>query len=579
MRKKKSKKKEFLTNMEKIKQKILDVLNKKYGKEILEISDFSYPPNEEMGDLSLPCFKLAKELGKNPAELSQDLVKELAGDLEAVQSLVSVGPYLNFFLNKSLLFKNIFKGLNKEKEKFGINKSGAKKRVMIEFSNLNTHKETHVGHLRNMFYGDSVSKILSANGFDVIPVSYINDFGIHVAKTLWAYNEFYKTKLIPKERGAFLGEIYVRASKELKDNEVGKRMVSFMMKKIESREGGEYKLWQETRQWSIEQLEKIYGELNISIEHVFYESEFIDEGLKQVKEMLADGILKESEGAIVADLEKYNLGIMVFMRSDGTALYPVADIPLARHKIKEYNLDESIYVVDNRQKLNFKQLFKVLDLMGYKQKLVHLDYDSVTLPGGAMSSRDGNTVTYEEFREEALKKAYDGTKEKHEDWPEYKIKEVAQKIIFGAMKFEMLKVGSDQIITFDIDQALRFDGYTAAYLQYTYARIASILRRAEDYGKSKIDFNLLKEEKEKTLIIKISKYRETVKRAGDAYNPAEIAKYLFELAQSLNDYYHSVQILKSEDDVKQARLALVFSVQQITKNGLNLLSISVMEEM
>ena len=565
--------------MEKIKLKIFDVLNDKYKKEIVDISDFSYPPNEEMGDLSLPCFKLAKELGKNPAELSRVLVKELLSDLEDVQSLVSVGPYLNFFLDKTKLFKDIFEELDKEEEKFGINKSGAKKRVMVEFSNLNTHKETHVGHLRNIFFGNSVSKILDANGFDVIPVSYINDFGINTAKTLWAYNEFYKTKLIPKNRGAFLGEIYVRASKELKDNEVGKRMVSFMMKKIESREGEEYEFWKETKLWSIEQLENIYEELNINIEHVFYESEFIDEGIKQVKEMLAKGILKESEGAVIADLEEYNLGVMLFLRSDGTALYPVADIPLAKHKIKKYKLDESIYVVDNRQKLHFRQLFKVIELMGYKQKLVHLDHDFVTLPDGAMSSRDGNTVTYDEFKEEALKKSYIATKEKHEDWSEYKVKEVAQKIIFGAMKFEMLKVGSGQIITFDIDQALRFDGYTAAYLQYTYARIGSILKRAGAYDNSRIDFSLLNEKKEKTLILKISKYKEIVKKAGDTYNPSEIAKYLFELSQSLNEYYHSIQILKSEDDVRQARLALVFSVQQIIKNGLNLLGIDVMEEM
>ncbi len=565
--------------MENIKSKILKVLNKKYNNEILDISDFSYPPNEEMGDLSLPCFKLAKELGKNPAELSQILVKELAGDLEDVKSLVATGPYLNFFLDKPLLFKNIFEKLNKENEKFGTNKLEAKKRVMVEFSNLNTHKETHVGHLRNIFFGNSISKILTANGFDVVPVSYINDFGIHVAKTLWAYNEFYKSKLIPRNRGAFLGEIYVRASNELKDNEVGKRMVSFMMKKIESREGEEYKLWKETRLWSIEQLEKIYKELGINIKHVFYESEFINKGIEQVREMKERGILKESEGAIIADLEEYKLGVMVFLRSDGTALYPVADIPLARHKIEEYKLDESIYVVDNRQKLNFKQLFKVLELMGYKQKLVHLDYDSVTLPGGAMSSRNGNTVTYEEFREEALKKAFKGTKEKHEDWPEYKIKEVAEKIIFGAMKFEMLKVGSDQIITFDIDEALRFDGYTAAYLQYTYARIASILRKAGENEMENIDFSLLKEEKEKTLILKISKYSEVVKKAGDTYNPSEIARYLFELAQSLNDYYHSIQILKSGENTKLARLSLIFTVQQILKNGLDLLGVGVMEEM
>lgn len=565
--------------MENIKNKILKVLNKKFEKEILSISDFTYPPNNEMGDLSLPCFKLSKELGRTPAEISQSLVKEFKDSLEGVQSLVSAGPYLNFFLDKTKLFKNNYEKLLKEKENFGTSKQKKKKRVMVEFSNLNTHKETHVGHLRNIFYGDAVSRVLKANGFDVIPVSYINDFGVHVAKTIWAYNEFYKRTLVPKNRGAFLGEVYVRAVKELKDNEVGKGMVSFIMKKIESREGEEYRLWQETRQWSIEQLSELYKELGVNIEHTFYESEFIDEGKKQVEKMLAQGILKKSEGAIIADLEEYGLGVMLFIRSDGTALYPVADVPLAKYKIEKYKLDESIYVVDNRQKLNFKQLFKVLELIGYKQKFVHLDYDFVTLPSGAMSSRDGNTVTYEEFKENALKKSFEETKKRHPDWPEYKTKEVSKKIIFGAMKFEMLKVGSDQIITFDIDKAIRFEGYTAAYIQYSYARIASILRKGDDFLGAKIDFSLLKEEKEKNLIIKIAKYEDAIKKSGEDYNPADIAKYLFELSQNLNDYYHSTQIIKSEEEYKKSRLALVYLAQQIIKNGLSLLGVEVMEEM
>jgi len=569
----------YTINMENIKKEILKIINKKYKKEILDISDFSYPPNEKMGDLSLPCFKLAKELKTNPAELAALLVKELANKFNNIDSLVALGPYLNFFIDKQSLFENIYKNILKNNNTFANNKVGKDKRVMIEFSNLNTHKEVHVGHLRNIFFGDSVSRILSANGYNVFPVSYINDFGIHTAKTLWAYNEFYKRTLIPANRGEFLGKIYIRASKELEKNELGKQMVSFIMKKIESREGPEYELWKETREWSIEQLENIYKELNINIKHVFYENEFIDKGIAQVKEMLVQGILKESEGATIADLSEYNLGVMVFLRSDGTALYPVADIPLARFKIEKYKLDESIYVVDNRQKLNFKQLFKVLELMGYKQKFVHLDYDSVKLPGGAMSSRDGNTVTYDEFKEEALAKTIKETKNKHVDWPEYKIKEVSKKIVFGAMKFEMLKVGTDQIITFDMDEALRFDGYTSAYLQYTYARIASILRKADNFSHKIVDFSLLVNEKEKSLILKVSKYSEIIKKAGQDYNPSEIAKYLFELSQLLNDYYHSINILKGEEKYINPRLSLVYGVQQILKNGLSFLGIEVMEEM
>ncbi len=564
--------------MESIKNKIIKYLNDKHKKDVLSVEDFSYPPKEEMGDLSLPCFALAKELKEGPAEVSKKLALELEGKFTEIKSIVVIGPYLNFFLDKTRLFEELYKKLQKEKDKFGTNKDAKGKRVMVEYSNVNTHKEYHVGHLRNLSYGDAISRILEANGCKVFPVSYINDFGIHTAKTLWAYNEHYKRTIVPKNRGAFLGEIYVRASQELENNEVGKGMVSFIMKKIESREGDEYRLWQETRKWSIEQFEKIYKELDIKIEHTFYESEFIDEGIKQVKEMLEKGILKESEGAVIADLEEYGLGVMVIIRKDGTALYAVADIPLAKHKIEKYKLDESIYVVDNRQKLHFKQLFKIIELMGYKQNLVHLDHDFVKLPGGAMSSRDGNTITYEQFKEESFKKSYPEVKKRHEDWPEYKIKEVTQKIIFGAMKFEMLKVSSDQVITFDMEKATRFDGYTSAYLQYTYARLNSILKKGKNL-KDKADYTLLQEEKEKSLIIKTAKYSEVVKKAGSEYSPSEIAKYLFELAQGVNDYYHSVQILKGEEKYIAPRLALIFLAQQTIKNGLNLLGIDVMEEM
>lgn len=579
--------------LEKVKSNIAEEINKALNKQVVKAPDLVYPPALEMGDLSWACFNKIK-----PGEPAAEAIK-----LPEVLSVKWAGPYLNFTLNNGYLAENVIKEIERGKNKYGENKNGGGKRVMIEYSNANTHKEYHVGHLRNISYGDSVARTLSANGYKVIPVSYINDFGIHVAKTLWAYNKFFKNEPLPGNKGYFLGKIYARATRELAADPDIKREVEELMKKIESRKGEEYKLWKKTRKWSIEQFDKIYGELGVKFKKFFYENEFISDGFKMVQELLQEGILEKSEGAIIANLEGYdNLSVLMFLRSDGTALYPVADIPLAIKKNKKYKLDRSIYVVDIRQSLYFRQLFKVLELMDYtsatlsagRPEMVHLGYEFVKLPSGMMSSRTGRVITYEDLHNEIFKKAEEETKKRHKDWEEEKIKKVAAKIAVGAMKFEMLKMGRLQTITFNINEALRFDGFTAAYLQYTYARIKSITRKAKfsifnffAKGESapggqflkRINFNKLREAKEHDLIMKLAKYPEAVAKAGERYDPSEIAKHLFELARDFNDYYHSVPVLKAEAETKKARLALIGSVSQVIKNGLGLLGIEIVEEM
>jgi arginyl-tRNA synthetase len=566
--------------LHKIKIEIVGLLNDAYGRKIADTDDFVYPPDARMGDLSLPCFRIAKELGKTPGFVAQDMIALLAKK-QGISSVMATGPYLNFILDKGEIAQDLFRQIAAEKENYGKNTAVDGKRIMIEYSNANTHKEYHIGHLRNLCFGDAIVKILASNGNEVIPVSYINDFGIHAAKTLWAYMEFYNNQEpADLEKGAFLGEVYVRAAKELENNEVGKRLAQMIMKKIESRQGAEYELWQKTRIWSIAQMDKIYQDLDVKFVQTFYENEVVDQGLRIVVELLKKGIARKSQGAIIVDLEKYGLGVMILQRSDGTALYPVADLSLAQRKFDDYRLDESIYIVDQRQSLNFKQLFKVLELWGYHQKMIHLGYDVVRLPSGMMSSRSGNVITYEDLKKQALTKAEAETAKRHTDWSREKISEIAWKIVKGAIKFEMLKTSPSQIITFDVEQALKFEGFTAAYLQYTYARINSILRKAETgFNFENFHFGLLNDQKENDLILQLAKYPEIIKKAGADYDPSEIAKYLSELARSFNDYYHAVPILKAEEGVRKVRLVLLQSVSQIIANGLGLLGVGIMEEM
>lgn len=553
---------------------------KKQLSETLECDpkSFVYPPNLEMGDLSLPMFELAKTLGLSPVALATQMVEKFPS-LDGIKEIKAVGPYLNFYLEPVNFITNSLNDITNQGIKFGTNDSGKGDGIMIEYSNGNTHKELHIGHLRNIFYGDSVYKILAANGYESIPVSYINDFGIFAAKTLWNWqkNPEYAQSDAPK--GYLLGKCYSEASLKIGDDEVAKKEVSEIMKSIESRTGDTYKLWQETRQWSIDYFNEVYKDLGIKFRDNFYESDFIEAGLKIKDELLAKGILRLSEGAIIADLEEYGLGVLPIIRSDGTALYPVADLALASAKFNKYKLKESIYIVDVRQSLYFSQLFKLVELLGYKEKMTHLSYDFLTLKSGMMASRTGNVITYKELLDEALARTSSEIKKRHEDWSQDKISEVSRGLSLSAMKFEMLKVSSDKVITFDMADALRFEGFTSAYLQYTGARICSLISKGEEFKKVPIDLNELKEVKEFRLTVKLEQYAEAVSKSGDDRDPSTIARYLFELAQDFNDYYHDTNIMKANDKLRVARLALVAAVKQVLENGFNLLGLTYLTEM
>ncbi len=563
---------------------VLDNLRQQITKELkLKEANFTYPPSSNLGDLSLACFEMAKEQKKNPAELAAGLAVKLAAQKKLKKyfsEVKAVGPYLNFFINPEYLASRVINAVKSAKNKYGNNSVGGGKKIMIEYSNGNTHKEYHVGHLRNVAYGDAANRLLSANGYESIPVSYINDFGIHVAKAIWNWQRNKKYSESTEDKGYLLGKCYAEAAQELAAHPEYKDEVAKIMKDIEARRGESYALWQETRKWSIDYFDSIYRDLGIRFKHIFYENEFIDEGLRLVAGLIKTGNLIKSEGAIIADLDKYGLGVLPVIRTDGTALYPVSDLALAQEKFRKYKIVESIYVIDIRQSLYFQQLAKICELLGYKQKLTHLGYDFVTLPEGMMASRTGNVITYEELKNKILDKLFVETKKRHEDWTNDRARQVAWNLTISTIKFEMLKVGPDKIITFNIEESLRFDGYTACYLQYGYARLKSIVRKERlNFFAPPVNYRELKEAKEKELLIKLARFPEIVKVAGEKYYPSEITKYLFELVQLFNDYYHGVNILKAESKVRRARLALIKAVAQVIYNGSNLLGLSVIEEM
>jgi arginyl-tRNA synthetase len=380
-------------------------------------------------------------------------------------------------------------------------------------------------------------------------------------------------------KGYFLGKMYTEASQQLNEN--NKEEVGEIMKQIESRKGNVYELWKKTRLWSIEYFSNVYNQLNIKFEDTFYESDFIDQGLKMVSDLYEKHFLKKSQGAVIADLEKYDLGNLLFLRTDGTALYPVADLPLAIEKIRKYKLDKSIYVVDVRQSLYLKQLFKVLELLGYKKDFIHLTYDFVSLPSGMMSSRTGNIVAYEDLYNKVNDKFIKELEERHENWDKKKSQEIAHKLTVSVLKFEMLKVSANKKIIFDLEEALKFDGFTAVYLQYTLARINSLIKKVEisDQKIFKANLKLLEDDDEKNLLLFIAKYSDDLEKAIEENEPSEIAKYLFDLAKCFNDYYHKHSVINSENNLKRARLEMIKALKIVLINGFNILGFEGVDEM
>ncbi len=544
-------------------------------------NEFTQTPDIKLGHLSLPLFNLAKQKKTDPKTLAQEKAEFLNNDKnlsEFIKEARALGPYLNIFLKSDKIIDGVVRNIISLKSIYG-NYPKKGRQTMIEYANQNTHKDLHIGHLRNFSFGDAVVRLLNSAGRKAVAVSYINDLGINVAKTIWYLK---RNKNAKKNQGELLGKYYQKAVKEIDENEDYKSEVLEIKKSIEKKHGDDYKLWLESRSWSIDYFSKIYKKLDIKLDNIFYESQLLKRGLEIVKDLLEKNILKVSDGSVIADLREDNLEVMPILRSDGTALYPVADLALAMTKFELYNLEESIYVIDVRQSLHFQQLFKILEKIGYKQKLTHLSYDFVKLKSGMMSSRSGNTILFEKAFSSVYKKAKEETKKRRNEWSEKKIDKTARDIAISTLKFEMIKVAKDKIITFDVDSSLRFDGFTAVYLQYTGARINSLLSKGLNfYSRLFFNFNskFLNKEEEIKLSLLLSLYPEKIKQAAKEYNPAIVARYLYELASVFNDYYQSVNILKSEEKIKKARIALLLATRQVLENGFKILGVKYLNKM
>lgn len=560
-------------------QEAVTALKKAIGKSFTVTPDMiDAPPSKEMGDLAFPCFELAKGQNRNPAELATELAAKI-GPNNFIEKAQAAGPYVNFYLADTPFSEQVLKEISVAKEKYGHSTSGEGKSVLIDYANPNTHKEFHVGHVRNVVFGQSIVNVLRANGYKVIPASYIGDSGADVGKAVWGFEKFVGDTGIAEEmRVRKMTDAYAQASAYVEEHPEAKEEIAEVTRAIEEGEDPWFKLWKTTRQWSIDAFKEIFAELNVAPEVWYFESELEAPGKALVKKMLTDGIAEKSEGATVVNLEDEDLGVFLVLKSDGSALYSTWDLALAYRKEEEFHPDRQIFVVDVRQSLHFKQLFATLKRMGFSEQMVHIPYDFVKLPEGAMSSRKGNVVTYGALKEkmtDALKKE---TAKRREEWDEKKVQDVAHKLAIASIQFTMLRQDPETQITFDIEEALSFEGFTAPYILYTIARIASIKRQTK--VKPKADASKLTHENERALIRQLADFPEAVQRAGKSFQVSAIAAWAFETAKLFAEYYHQVRILdEKEAEFTPARLALCDAVKSSLENAMSLLGIETLEEM
>jgi len=542
----------------------------KLKKEEIE-SLIEIPPSSEMGDYSIPCFSLAKSLKKNPVEIAKELSSKIKSkDLEKVEAK---GPYLNFFLNKDKLADETLRRILKEKDKYGSANIGRKKTIAIDLSAPNIAKPFGIGHLRSTIIGNSISNICSYLGYKPIKINYLGDWGTQFGKLIVAYKKFGDEKSLKKNPIRYLLDLYVKGNDEQYESEARE-----WFKKLESGDKEAILLWKKFKELSLKEFEKIYSLLEIKFDVVSGESLYTDKMEAVVNDLEKKGILKESEGAKILDLEKFGLGVCLIKKSDGATLYATRDIAAAIDRYKKYKFSKMIYEVGQEQKLHFQQVFKILELLGYSWAgdCIHV-YHGLYLDkdGKKFATRAGKTVFMSEVINEAISIAKSEIS-KREKISSNELEERAKKIALSAIIYGDLKNYRANDIVFDIERFLSFEGNTGPYLLYAYARAKSILRKAKFKRTANFKASSISQ-KEKEAISQLSDFPNAVYQAYNNLSPSTIANYAFQLAQSFNEYYHSEQVIGSERE--QFKLVLVDSFSQVLKNSLHLLGIKTLEKM
>lgn len=563
--------------MKSFKQEVAKLLTGLVPLESAQIfADIESPPGPEMGDYAFPCFKLAKVLRSAPAKIAV----EIAGKVDASPLFAKVeamGPYINFFCDKSALAKHTIGEIAEKKGQFGHQDLGAGKTVLIDFSAPNIAKPFGIGHLRSTMIGNSLYRIHSALGYNTVGINHIGDWGTQFGKLISAFLKWGDQAKLEQEPIKYLYQLYVRFHKEAEADPSLEDEGRAWFKKLEDGDAQATELWQQFRSLSLAEFKRVYALLGVDFDSWQGEAFYNDKLDDTVAEVEAKGLLQQSQGAWIVDLEAEGMPPCLLRKQDGATLYATRDLSAAIYRHNKWKFDKMLYVVGVDQSLHFRQFFAVLKKMGHTwfEACQHIPFGLIRFKEGKMSTRQGTLIFLEEVLDRAIELAGEIIAEKNPNLPNRE--EVASQVGIGAVIFGDLSNDRIKDIEFDWDKVLDFSGETAPYIQYSHARICSILRKAE--GQDNFDPALLDQDAEGAVVSILSKFPETVERAAETCKPSLIARYLIDVAREFNRFYHQCPVLNAPADVRAARLALIDAVRQVLANGLYLLGIGAPEEM
>ena len=566
--------------MQDFKVAIANCLKEKIEELTLEeiIALIEVPPNKEMGDYAFPCFKLAKVFRKSPNMIAADLAESIEAKGE-ISKVIPLGGYVNFFVNKSQLAESVIKDVLTKKENYGHSDLGQDKAVVIDFSSPNIAKPFHIGHIRTTVIGNALYKIYDSQGYNVVRVNHLGDYGTQfgkliVAFKLWGNKEAVEANPIPE-----LLKLYIQFHEEAEKKPEMEDEARAWFTKLENGDEEAKALWQWFRDESLKEFARVYDLLDIEFDSYAGES-FYSDKMDSVIETLKDKkLLVQSQGTNVVDLEEYNMPPALITKNDGSTLYMTRDLAAAIYRKNTYDFDKCIYVVGSQQSLHFQQLFKVLELMGYEwsKDLIHVPFGMVALEEGTMSTRKGRVV----FLEDVLKQAVEKTKEivLSKNPNAKNVEQIAKQVGVGAVVFQELSNSRIKDYTFSWSRTLSFEGETGPYVQYTHARCCAVLRKAEEEVTTDINYDLLSDGDGAEVLKVIGSFNKSILAAMRKNEPHIITRFVLDLAQAFNKFYHDNPILVEDAELRKARLALVAATRQTIENALALLGMHAPERM
>ena len=536
------------------------------------------PPNKEMGDYAFPCFKLAKVFRKAPNMIAAELAETIEAKGE-ISKVMPLGGYVNFFVNKSQLAESVIKDVLTKKENYGHSDLGQNKAVVIDFSSPNIAKPFHIGHIRTTVIGNALYKIYDSQGYNVVRVNHLGDYGTQfgkliVAFKLWGNKEAVEANPIPE-----LLKLYIQFHDEAEKKPEMEDEARAWFTKLENGDEEAKALWQWFRDESLKEFARVYDLLDIEFDSYAGESFYSDKMDTVIDQIKEKGLLKESQGTNVVDLEEYNMPPALITKNDGSTLYMTRDLAAAIYRKNTYDFDKCIYVVGSQQSLHFQQLFKVLELMGFEwsKDLVHVPFGMVALEEGTMSTRKGRVV----FLEDVLKQAIEKTKETvlSKNPNAKNVDEIAKQVGVGAVVFQELSNSRIKDYTFSWERTLSFEGETGPYVQYTHARCCAVLRKANEEVTTDINYDLLSSGDAAEVLKVIGSFNKSILSAMRRNEPHIVTRFVLDLAQAFNKFYHDNPILVEDEELRKARLALVAATRQTLENGLKILGMHAPERM